>query len=82
MHPSRARKEWNGRLARLFCSPIDGRDARPPRAEALGLQFGHFWESKSGEILKILAVLKFFADFENPLRVMTGGNGAIIRPGP
>ena len=41
-----------------------------------------FWESKSGEILKILAVLKFFAGFENPLRVMTAGNGAIIRPGP
>lgn len=53
-----------------------------PRPEGLGLQFGHFGKAKAGEILKILAVLKFFAGVENAIRVVTAGNGAIIRPGP
>jgi hypothetical protein len=39
-------------------------------------------KQKRGEILKILSVPKFFADVENVIRVMTAGNGAIVRPGP
>jgi hypothetical protein len=45
------------------------------------LQFGHFGKQIRGNS-KILAVQKFFAGLENPIGVMTAGNGVTIRPRP
>jgi hypothetical protein len=46
------------------------------------LQFGHFGKAKAGETLKFSVFKEFFAGLENPFRVMTAGNGAIIRARP
>jgi hypothetical protein len=53
------------------------------RRSGLGrtLQFGHFGKQIRGNS-KILAVQKFFAGLENPIGVMTAGNGVTIRPRP
>jgi hypothetical protein len=50
-------------------------------AEQPDLQFGHFGKQIRGNS-KILAVQKFFAGLENPIGVMTAGNGVTIRPRP
>jgi hypothetical protein len=69
-------------IATLFEKRKVGIDMRMQRPAQRALQFGHFGKAKAGEILKILAVLKFFAGVENPIRAMTAGNGAIICPRP